>query len=212
MRRKDLVQDTDIQKLKSSQVTESRQLNSKDLWTKCALSGESLVDPILSDYLGRLYNKESILEWLLSPETYNDAQRKFMKHITSLKDLVQLKPDYNSDNQWICSVSGKNIMKEYNSGSFIYFAECGHVFAESAIRNVSSKTCPDCDVQVDAANAVIINASTTEHLQKLEARLTKLNKNGTTHSLKKIKQRKRKKDQDQDQKSKTKTKKSKSDE
>ena len=34
-------------------------------WSSCRLSGELLAPPVVADYLGRLYNKDAVLEFLL---------------------------------------------------------------------------------------------------------------------------------------------------
>lgn len=35
-------------------------------WTTCALTGEPLAPPVVADYLGALYNKAAVLEFLLA--------------------------------------------------------------------------------------------------------------------------------------------------
>ncbi|ANB13708.1 hypothetical protein AWJ20_4651 [Sugiyamaella lignohabitans] len=117
---------------------ESKQLNSRDLWTACALSGKLLRDPIVSDYKGRLYNKESILEYLLTPEKFGASQRAKVTYITGIKDIVELKITRESKSQtWICPLTEKDIVKESASQRFVYIAECGHLMTEKAIRQMT---------------------------------------------------------------------------
>lgn len=35
-------------------------------WSTCALSGAPLASPVVACFLGRLYNKAAVLEWLLA--------------------------------------------------------------------------------------------------------------------------------------------------
>ena len=88
----------------------------------------------MSDYKGRLYNKEAILEWLLSPERFPEVQQSVVKHIKSLKDVVDLQiVREDKTSRWICPISRKDIVAEAAATRIIYVAECGHVFTESTI-------------------------------------------------------------------------------
>lgn len=57
-------------------------------WTICTLSKKPLVQPIVSCGMGKLYNRESVLEHLLNPEAYGESQS--CSHIKSLKDIKEL--------------------------------------------------------------------------------------------------------------------------
>jgi hypothetical protein len=46
---------------------------------------------MVSDYRGNLYNKISILEYLVNPESISPQQRVLVQHIKSMKDVVELK-------------------------------------------------------------------------------------------------------------------------
>lgn len=67
-------------------------------------------EPIVADQLGRLYNKESILEYLLDKEKFPTTN---VGHIRNLKDVVQLKfkknpelDEYPNAPKFICPMSG----------------------------------------------------------------------------------------------------------
>ncbi len=64
-------------------------------WHNCALSKVPLSEPIVGCFLGKLYNKDAILEFLLDPSVYGDAD-SICLHIQSLKDVVELKMEVNS--------------------------------------------------------------------------------------------------------------------
>jgi hypothetical protein len=53
-------------------------------WTTCALSKQPLEAPIVGCLMGKLYNKSSILEFLLDKKAFGDAD-VLIPHITSLK-------------------------------------------------------------------------------------------------------------------------------
>ena len=55
--------------------------------TTCALSGAALVAPICADKLGRLYNKEAVLHFLLQDKAVRQADKQF-SHIRKMKSVV----------------------------------------------------------------------------------------------------------------------------
>ncbi|KAK9868399.1 hypothetical protein WJX84_009405 [Apatococcus fuscideae] len=55
-------------------------------WTQCQLSGEPLQQPVVTDQLGYLFNKDAIIQALLKK-----SMPKALGHITSLKQLIELK-------------------------------------------------------------------------------------------------------------------------
>ncbi|KAI9598867.1 Rtf2 RING-finger-domain-containing protein [Syncephalis fuscata] len=59
-------------------------------WFYCALSKTPLQTPVVADLLGKLYNREAILELLLDRSRYGDAD-VICPHVKSLKDVVTLK-------------------------------------------------------------------------------------------------------------------------
>lgn len=179
LRRKDIVKD--------GSKEEKTRVSEIDKWTKCALTNEQLDDPIVSDSLGRLYNKEAILEWLLNPDQYTEKEKGFLSHINSMKDVVELKPE-RKEGKWVCSISNKDVLKEFGSGKFVYFAECGHVLSQSALKNISTDMCLQCEEPVNSDFAVIINPQ-PEDVQKLKVRMEKLKADNLAHSLRKIKRK-----------------------
>ena len=58
-------------------------------WHFCALSKAPLAPPIVASGLGRLYNKEAVVTYLLDRDTYGDADQ-LVGHIRSLRDVVTL--------------------------------------------------------------------------------------------------------------------------
>lgn len=106
-------------KRKSEQKDKNAELVAK--WQYCAISSNRLVEPIVSCELGRLYNKEAVIEYLLDKDSTPNTQ--LCQHIRSLKDVIPLnftqKHDYSDkkpeidgqyvdthDSQYICPVVG----------------------------------------------------------------------------------------------------------
>src|SRR5699024_2468204 len=57
-------------------------------WKYCAISSNKLTKPIVSCELGRLYNKDAVIEFLLNKEAPNSS---LLSHIRNLRDIVTLK-------------------------------------------------------------------------------------------------------------------------
>ncbi|KAK3797259.1 hypothetical protein RRG08_060785 [Elysia crispata] len=57
-------------------------------WKHCAISQETLTKPIVACELGRLYKKESVLEFLLDRSKFDIASQ--FDHLRGLKDIKEL--------------------------------------------------------------------------------------------------------------------------
>jgi len=136
--RRDLVKN----KPKAEQADKMNQTRAR--WEFCALSKKPLQEPIVSCRLGRLYNKDALIEFLLDGSSYGDGN-SICGHIKSLKDVKVLSLTPNPSKRaklsdtdratakFICSLS----MKEMNgSVPFVYLYPCGCVFSESGLKTV----------------------------------------------------------------------------
>lgn len=74
------------QKQKPEQKDKEADLIAK--WQHCALSNNKLSTPIVACQIGRLYNKDAVIEYLLNKEAAHNSQ--VAKHIRSLKDVITL--------------------------------------------------------------------------------------------------------------------------
>lgn len=114
--------------------------------------------PIVACGLGKLYNQDAIIEYMLDKNVYGDGD-KICSHITSPKDTVKLtltpNPAFDENDaakdsttmghldkdiqsRFICPVS----MKEMNGKHrFVYLDTCGCVFAEQALKEVKTYEC-----------------------------------------------------------------------
>ncbi|XP_071807928.1 replication termination factor 2-like [Asterias amurensis] len=137
-------------------------------WLHCSITQERLRQPVMACELGRLYNKESVLEYLLDKTTSDSAQ-----HIRSLRDVKELnlsinpafekqgkkKGDVYLENdiaQYICPVSGLQMNGHYR---FCFLWSCGCVLSEKALKEVKSDVCHKCGSEYDVEDAVILNGN-----------------------------------------------------
>lgn len=149
-------------------------------WKHCALSQEELRLPIVSCELGRLYNKDAVIEYLLEKvHASNIAQ-----HIRNLKDITELKLTNNpaveregadkgdeykdhGASKFICPVVGIEMNGKYK---FCYFRACACVVSIRAMEIVKSETCHKCG-KVYATDDVITINGTSEEVSDLRTRM-----------------------------------------
>ncbi|KAJ1670558.1 Replication termination factor 2 [Coemansia sp. RSA 25] len=156
----------------------------------CALSKQQLQEPIVGDELGRLYNRESVLEYLLDRSAFGDGH-SICDNVQSLKDVKTLKVTPNPafskgesgkkssssilsfDEQptarFVCPIT----MKEMNGNSgFEFIWSCGCVFSAQARRELpESTTCIVCDEPFVSADVVPINSMDAKTLDELKERM-----------------------------------------
>jgi hypothetical protein len=161
-------------------------------WTHCPLSNRPLVEPIVSDCAGTLYNKDAILEHLLpqgdsaSESLTKERETVLGGRVKGLRDVVEVKfttTKESKDEKKICPITSK----ELGAGTkAVYLVPCGHAFAEVAIRELASATtCTECNEPYEAENVIPILPLAQEDVTRLADRATRLRAAGLTHSLKK---------------------------
>ncbi|CAJ2504643.1 Uu.00g120370.m01.CDS01 [Anthostomella pinea] len=172
-------------------------------WSMCPLSSSPLDAGItVSDWRGRMYNYEAILQCLMPtpdstiPET---QELEFARtDIKSLKDVVKLKFMLRKDEKGrefrACPVS----LKELGAATkAVYVVPCGHVFTDVAMREVTEaeveKRCPECSEPFQERDVVPILPIDEAEVDKSAKRLEELKTLGLTHSLKKDKSASKKK-------------------
>ena len=105
----------------------------KAKWTCCYLSKEPLERPVVACGLGRLYNKEAVVKYLLNRESTSE-----MQHITSLKHVFQVKmtdSTFPESPYFACPITGREMNGKCR---FVVVRGCGCVFAEQALRELPS--------------------------------------------------------------------------
>lgn len=142
--RRDLVKT----KPKAEQADKANQTRAR--WFFCALSKRPLQEPVVSCLLGKLYNKDAVIEYLLDNNAYGDGE-EICGHIRSLKDVKTLKLTPNASKgspngeataecaQFVCALT----LKEMNgSQPFVYLWPCGCVFSQAGLRAVAGSPPP----------------------------------------------------------------------
>ncbi|KAG9287904.1 hypothetical protein G9A89_017499 [Geosiphon pyriformis] len=152
-------------------------------WFFCALSKRALREPIVVCPLGRLYNKDAIIEFLLNKSAYGDGDI-ICSHISGIKDVKTLnltinpafKESSNSTithfdpgmvSRFICPITMKEMSGKLK---FIYLDTCGCVFSEQGLKEVPSNQCLQCAKPYGPDNVVIINPASEEQ-EKLRTAL-----------------------------------------
>ncbi|EGG02009.1 uncharacterized protein MELLADRAFT_49930 [Melampsora larici-populina 98AG31] len=177
-------------------------------WHCCALSKRPLEEPIVSDPLGKLYNKSSVLEYLLNNDTFGEDGRQVAGHLTSLRDIINLKITFDSQStKRICPIS----LKEMGAGlgkmemRWVYLMGCGCVLTETGLKQVEKSTekveCPVCGKLQESLEFVIINPNELEE-EKMKIKLVEQRKREKEakekRKLEKKEQKKRKVNMNQD--------------
>lgn len=191
--------------LTTTEVKEKLQERQEYLWTTDRISNTPLRDHIVSDCLGRLYNKETILYYLLKDPAYEkqneQAEEILNGYVIKTKDLVDVQfetdpeakkngklkknVDMNGDaggkivTNWICPVSRKPL----GPGSkAVYLVPCGHAFASIALKEVKTEACLQCGKSYQANDVIPIVPATEDELAKLKARIKLYKEHGLYHS------------------------------
>jgi hypothetical protein len=115
-------------------------------WQHCAITQEPLKKPVVACEMGRLYNKEAVIELLLNKSAERSARNE---HLEKLKDVVELdlsdNPAYEADRAsvgdgmyvdklvapWICTVTGLEMNGRFK---FVFAWTSGKVVSERAVK------------------------------------------------------------------------------
>ncbi|KAJ6218027.1 hypothetical protein RDWZM_009184 [Blomia tropicalis] len=149
-------------------------------WKYCAISSNKLTKPIVSCELGRLYNKDAVIEYLLNKESPNSS---LISHIRNLKDIVTLgltlKQDYKEkdtagdketdlqDSKYVCPIVGLEMNGMYK---FFYIRTCGCVLSERAIKEVKTDNCLVCNKSFVNDDLILLNGN-DEEIEELRLRM-----------------------------------------
>jgi len=116
-------------------------------WQHCAITQERLRKPVVACELGRLYNKESVIELLLNKDRTNAPANT--EHMEKLKDVIELQlhdnPAFDASKHavgdglyndalispWICPVTGLEMNGRFK---FVFTFSTGKVVAERALK------------------------------------------------------------------------------
>ncbi|KAJ8259272.1 hypothetical protein COCON_G00182840 [Conger conger] len=153
-------------------------------WSYCALSQEKLRRPIVACELGRLYNKDAVIEYLLD-KSAERPNTEVVVHIRGIKDVKELNltdnPAWEGERanskgdryedvhraMFICPVVGLEMNGKHK---FCYLHTCGCVFSERALREVKTEICHKCGDPFQEDDLVILNGS-KEETERLQQRM-----------------------------------------
>ncbi|KAI4469129.1 protein c20orf43 [Holotrichia oblita] len=157
-------------------------------WKHCCITQQVLKAPIVTCGLGRLYNKESLIEALIN----RDILPASAHHIKSLKDVktlnLTLNPVYkitekkegeleNQTAPYICPVIGLEMSGKFR---FVALWSCGCVFSERALKEINTNVCHKCQKPFEQNDVVILNGNDDDiklMRTKLEKRKLEMKKN-----------------------------------
>jgi hypothetical protein len=205
----------------AAELKESISEQQKHNWTNCPLSHKQLQAPVVSDCLGRLFNKDAVIEYLLGSSKSDgedaDDEEAAMKlaemdkivdeKIKVMRDVVEVKfeedKEANSKTgmKVICPVMNKPLGP--GGAKAVYLVPCGHAFSAEAIKELAEdRRCPQCTEEYTKEDVIPILPFAVEDIKRLEARVEKLKEKGLTHSLKKVpgSKKKRKNGEDESEK------------
>jgi len=180
----------ELVRLKQKAEVKDKDSDRATLWTLCSLTSVPLSEPVVACQLGRLYNKDAVIEYLLDKE----SQLEKMAHVKNLKSISTLKlsantvwnkktktgDGYHDMNiaKYNCPVSGIEMNGRYR---FCYLLKCKCVLSEKVLKEIKGDCCPNCSAAYDrATDVVIINPTEEEEKVMVE----KMNKRKEADKLK----------------------------
>ena len=119
----------------------------KTQWTCCYISKKPLEKPIVACQLGRLYNKESVVMYLMNKRETEEPLATELAHIKSLKSLINCNmtgsKTSTESSYFLCPVTGR----EMNGKSKFFVTKiCGCVLSEQALNQFpDAKYCLVCE-------------------------------------------------------------------
>ncbi|XP_029538488.1 replication termination factor 2-like isoform X3 [Oncorhynchus nerka] len=153
-------------------------------WKYCALSTEKLRRPIVACDLGRLYNKDAVIEYLLD-KSADRPNSEVASHLRGIKDIKELNltdnPAWEGERRntkgdryedmhcamFICPVVGLEMNGKHR---FCFLQTCGCVFSDRALKEVKTEICHKCGDPFKDENLVVLNG-TKEEVGKLREKM-----------------------------------------
>jgi hypothetical protein len=162
-KRRELVKEA-AKALTSAQLKEAQTEQQEYAWSTDPLTRKPLARPVVSDAAGVLYNKDSIIEYLLKDD--EDAEKVEMRkvggvkgtveggfaelgtfgdRVKGLKDVVEVKFEVSTEEgekgrgeKWVCPITGTALGP---GAKAVYLVPCGHAFAGSVVKEVAGCAC-----------------------------------------------------------------------
>lgn len=148
--------------LTTAQLKEAQTEQQEYAWSTDPLTRKPLARPVVSDAAGMLYNKDSIIEFLLMEEGREKEEMGKIGRVTGdeegglgcvgdrvkgLKDVVEVKFEVAGEaedaekgrgEKWVCGITGTVLGPGTKA---CYIVPCGHAFAGSVVREVKGGGC-----------------------------------------------------------------------
>ena len=136
----------------------------------CSMTKEKLRKPIVGDRLGQLYNKTSVIEYLL-----NKNKPTGFEHIKSLKNVKDLKCLINDNGYIQCQIS----QEEFSGlNKFFFLWTCGCVFSKTAMDELNIKNkCINCNIDFDINKDLISLNNSKKTKREILKKLLNIKKN-----------------------------------
>lgn len=179
----------EIVKNKKKDAVRDKNVDLSARWQFCALSGLRLKRPIVACRLGRLYNKDAVIEYLLDLKSSQESttSTSVASHIKSLRHVRELTlVDRSSSNtegssstssnehlrsQFVCPTTGLEMNGRYK---FYLLFTCGCVLSERALKQVpNDKHCILCSKPYDPDTDLVIINGDEEDIKVMKERLVK---------------------------------------
>ncbi|XP_029287969.1 replication termination factor 2 isoform X2 [Cottoperca gobio] len=183
---------------KVEKVDKNAELAAK--WKYCALSQEKLRRPIVACDVGRLYNKDAIIEYLLD-KTAERPNAEAVTHIRGIRDIKELNltdnPEWEGEGRttkgdryedvhcgmFICPVVGLEMNGKHR---FYYLQTCGCVFSDRALKEIKTDICHKCGDTFKNEDLIVLNG-TKEEMDKLREKMEERRAKAKTKKSKKSK-------------------------
>ncbi|KAK9797356.1 hypothetical protein WJX73_001887 [Symbiochloris irregularis] len=173
-------------------------------WSTCTLTGEPLREPVAADFLGSLYNKEALLEFLLvraGVVVSEEAQHRYanqlrqsgvaLDHLQSTRDMFAVQLPGPSTSAVVQEGGGSGKLPCYecpinyvrcDRQPFSAIVGCGHVLSNRAIQQATDEQCPVCGASFDRELDIIAINGSAEAVERLTELLPARRKRKQRHS------------------------------
>ncbi|GAB7339166.1 hypothetical protein MBLNU457_5830t1 [Dothideomycetes sp. NU457] len=182
----------------ATEIKETQHEQQEYYWTTDPVSRKPLSHAIVSDSNGKLYNKETIIEYLIpsdDPAEKIEAEKILQGSVKSLKDIVEVRFEVDTSGPtkpgrevWKCPITN-DVLGPGSKAA--YLVPCGHAFSGSAIKEISGEKCLVCDTAYASNDVIPILPTNPTDIARLSLRAKTLKENGLTHSLKKASKEKK---------------------
>ena len=154
------------QSSEGSSAAAERKTQREEELRSCSISGEALDfrSPIVACRLGKLYSKESLLNFLLKPKATRRSIEK-MRHIRNLKSVVLCNFTLAEDTP-VCPITHDTMNIQH---PFVVVWENGNVYSARAVRDIPSA----CDLGSGGHSKLVHLAPTQEMRDAMRSELRK---------------------------------------